>query len=90
MQNGAVEGVMLHILNHGQALGARIVLDREIDEHVFGHGVVDEVFDFHPVQLQVLRRGLATINDSRHATGGAKFFNSTTADGRARERVQWY
>jgi len=58
-----------------EALGARVFFDGQIHEQVFGNGVVQQVSEFLGVDLQVLRRGLATVNRGGHAAGGAEFFD---------------
>jgi hypothetical protein len=76
VQDFAVEGVMLNFLDQREAFGARIVFHRQIHEQIFRGGMVDELADFPGVDFEVLRFGLAAVNDRRHATCVAQFLDS--------------
>ena len=66
--------MVLDFLHQRQPLGPGVVLDRQVHQQVFGHRMVDEVFHLLGVDFQVLRLGLAAINDGRDAAGGAERF----------------
>ena len=74
MQHLAAERMVLDFLHQGQPLGPGIVLDRQVHQEVFGDGMVNQVFHFLGVDLEVLRLGLPAVNDGRNAAGGAQFF----------------
>ena len=90
MQHLAAQRMMLDFLHQRQALGPGIVLDRQVHQQVFGDGMVDEVFHFLGVDFQVLRLGLAAVNDGRDAPGGAQFLGPAAPRQRAGKCVQWY
>ncbi len=75
VQHLAVERMMLDFLHQREALGAGVVLDGQIHEHIFRNGMVEQVGKFLGVDLQVLRRGLAAVNGGGHAAGRAEFFD---------------
>ncbi len=90
VQHLAAQGVVLDFLHQGEALGAGVVLDGEIHQQVFRNGMVDQVLHFLGVDLQVLGRLLAAINDSGDAPGVAQFLDSAPARLRAGKCIQWY
>ena len=74
VQHLAGEGMVLDFLHQRQPLGPGIVLDRQVHQQVLGHRMVNEVFHFLGVDLEVLRLGLPAIDDGRDAAGGAERF----------------
>ena len=75
MDDLAGERMMLDFLQQREALGAGVVLHREVYEQVFRGGMIQQVANFLANHFDVLRLGLATINGGGHATGGAQFFD---------------
>ena len=88
VQHVAFERVMLDFLHEREAFGARIAFNGQVHQHVFRGRMVDEFLKFLRVDLEVLRFGLATINDRGHAPGGAQSFGSAPARQRAGIRFQ--
>ena len=74
VQHFAGEGIVLDFLHQRQPLGPGIVLDHQVHQEVLGDRMVDQVFHFLGVDLEVLRRGLPAINDGRDATAGSERF----------------
>ena len=81
---------MLNFLHKGEPFGARIILDLEIDQEVFGGRMPDQLMDDMGIEFQVLRGGLAAIDDGRNATSFAELLGSRTAAHGAGNSVQWY
>ena len=86
MQHLAVERVVLDILHEREAFGARVAFHGQIHEHVFGDGMVDQILEFLRADFEVLRPGLAAINDGGHPARTAQLFHSAPAHLRARIR----
>ena len=72
VQHLAVERIVLDFLHEREAFGARVVFDGQIHEQVFGGGMVDQIAEFLRADFEVLRLGLAAVNDRRHAAGAAQ------------------
>ena len=90
VQDLAVERVMLDFLDEREALGAGVIFHGQIHQQIFRSGMVDEVADFLRVDFEVLRLGLAAVNDRRHATRVAQFLDSAPTHLRPRIRFQWH
>ena len=75
----AAERMMLDVLHQGEALGAGIAVDRQVNQEVFRNRVMEQVRELARDDFQVLRRGLATVNGRGHPAGGAEFFDFTAA-----------
>ena len=88
VQHLAVERVVLDFLHEREAFGARVVLDGQIHEQVFRGGMVDQIAEFLRADFEVLRLGLAAINDRRHAAGAAQLLHFAPSHLRARIRFQ--
>ena len=80
--------VVLDFLHQRQPLGPGIVLDRQVHQQVLGDRMVDQVFHFLGVDLEVLRLGLPAVNDGRDAAGGAECFGPGAPRQRAGSCVQ--
>ena len=70
----AGEGVVLDFLDQGQPLGPGVVLDRQVHQQVFGDRMVDEVFHFLGIDLEILRWRLPAIDDGRNPAVGPERF----------------
>lgn len=76
----AADGVMLHLLNEGEAFAlAGFFFDEELDEEVFAGGVGEEVFKFAFVDLDVEGGGGFAIDDGRDGAAGADAFDGVGA-----------
>ena len=83
VQHLAVERVMLDFLHERETPGARVAFHGQIHEHVFGNGMVNQITEFLCADFEVLRLGLAAINDGGHATRTAQLFHFAPAHSRA-------
>ena len=77
MQHLAAERMVLDLLHQGQALGAASSLIGQVHQQIFRNGMVDQVLHLLGVDLEILRLGLAAVNDGGNAAGRAKFLGSS-------------
>ena len=77
VQHLAVERVVLDFLHQREAFGARVAFHGQIHEQIFRGGMVDQILEFLRADFEVLRLGLAAINDRRaHGPTPRNFFTS--------------
>ena len=84
------ERMMLDFLHQRQALGAGVVIHRQVHQHVFRDGMMQQVGDFLEIHLQILGRGLAAINGRGHTSAPAEFRHFGALHLRTRIRFQCY
>ena len=90
MEHIAAQGMVLNFLHQGQTLGTSVVLDNQIQQHVFRGGVVEQIGDFVETDFEILGFGLTAVNDGGHAARSTEFLDSAALQERARERFQCY
>ena len=83
VQHLARERVMLNFLHQRQPLGTGIILDLQVHQQVLGERMVNEVFHLLGLDLEVLGRGLPTVNDCGYAAGSAEGLGPRAACQRA-------
>src|SRR6187402_2976598 len=82
--------MVVDLLKERHAFGAAVSVDGQIEQDVFRGGMMDQILERPAVDLKILRRVLARINDGGDAAGGAQFFGSRAASQRPRKSSQRY
>ena len=90
MQDLPAQGVVLDFLHQREPLRTRVIFHLEIHQQVLGDGMVDEVFHFFGLELEVLGLGLTAIDHGRDAPCGAQSLRAGAPAQRPGKGIQCY